>query len=99
MTMLDVSIVTYQPREGDLTQLADTLAENLTAVPQHVGPVTIRVLGGTLTNLCLRARYGGVRLDSLRQFLVCVSNQTYLNVEVVPVAAASSCAVSPAGWA
>jgi hypothetical protein len=36
MTVLDISIVTCLPREGDLMQLANALVENLTPVPQNV---------------------------------------------------------------
>lgn len=44
MPFLDISIVTYQPRENDLARLAVTLTENLAALPEDVGPVTVRVL-------------------------------------------------------
>lgn len=44
MSLLDISIVAYRPREEDLARLAGSLAGNLAALPQEVGPVTIRVL-------------------------------------------------------
>ena len=44
MSLLDISIVAYHPRQDELARLGEILAENLATLPADAGQVTIRVL-------------------------------------------------------